>query len=190
MIKHIYRYRRTDLGATLLVGVLVLDSVDLEAVALQGAPLGEALLAEVALVGPDPGVGPGVPFQIEGVVEALSAEGAQVSFDVAVALHVTVQKSLEAELLAAHAAGELVWVLFVLLRISKNYLLAFIPIIIVFKWTYLGGCRSGHRGRALSRGSLLVARCWLSLALDGQGILYAVSAVHELQLTVARKSQL
>jgi hypothetical protein len=42
----------TYLGSSLLVVVLVGHSVDLEAVALQGAALGEGLLAQVALVRP------------------------------------------------------------------------------------------------------------------------------------------
>lgn len=41
-----------DLGTALLVGVAVLDAVDLEAVGLQGAALRERLLAQVALVWP------------------------------------------------------------------------------------------------------------------------------------------
>ena len=40
----------THLRPSLLVFVLVGDAVDLEAVALQGAALGEGLLAQVALV--------------------------------------------------------------------------------------------------------------------------------------------
>ena len=49
---------------------------------------------------------PGVPFQIEGVIEALAAEGAQVALRVTVALHVPIQQPLEAENLRAHPALE------------------------------------------------------------------------------------
>lgn len=54
----------------------------------------------------------GVAFEIEGVVEAFAAEGAQVSLDVRVALHVAVQEPLQAEGLRAHAAHELTAVVF------------------------------------------------------------------------------
>ena len=49
----------------------------------------------------------GVPFQVEGVVETLAAEGAQVSLRVAVTLHVPVEKSLEVEDFRAHATLKL-----------------------------------------------------------------------------------
>lgn len=76
--------------------------------ALQGAPLREALLAKVALVRPHPRVRPRVPLEVERVVEALPAEGAEVTLHVAVTLHVTVEQPLQVEVLAAHAAGEAV----------------------------------------------------------------------------------
>lgn len=84
-------------GPALLVSVLVLDAVDFQRVRLQGATLGEGLVAQDALVRAHPGVRPGVPLEIEGVVEALAAEGAQVALDVAVALHVSIQEPLETE---------------------------------------------------------------------------------------------
>ncbi len=40
---------------------------------------------------------PGVPLQVEGVVEAFSAKGAEVALGVAVTLHVSVQQPLQAE---------------------------------------------------------------------------------------------
>lgn len=61
----------------------MLHAVHLEAVRLERAPLRERLLAQVALVRPDAGVGARVALQVERVVEALAAERAQV------ALHVT-----------------------------------------------------------------------------------------------------
>ena len=48
-----------------------------------------------------------VSLQIEGVVEPLAAEGAEVSLGVAVALHVPVEQPLQREALATHAAREL-----------------------------------------------------------------------------------
>jgi len=78
----------------LLVLVLVRHSVHLQAVALQGAALGEGFLAKVTFVRSDPCVSSCVSLQVESVVESLAAEGAEVAFDVAVALHVSVQKSL------------------------------------------------------------------------------------------------
>lgn len=50
-------------------------------------------------------VGPDVPFQIKGVVEAFPAEGAQVSLHLAVALDVAVEHALQAEALATQLAG-------------------------------------------------------------------------------------
>ena len=50
---------------------------------------------------------PGVALQVERVVEALSAEGAEIPLGVTVALHVAVQQSLQSELLGACSALEL-----------------------------------------------------------------------------------
>lgn len=79
------------LRAPLLVRVLVLDAVHLQAVRLQRAPLRKGFLAQIALVRPDAGVRPGVPLQVERIVESLAAEGAQVALDVGVALHVPIK---------------------------------------------------------------------------------------------------
>lgn len=84
----------------------MLNPVNLEAVALQRAPLGEALLAEITLVRANPGVRPGVPLQVERVVETLAAERAQITLHVAVTFHVTVEQPLQAEVFAAHSARE------------------------------------------------------------------------------------
>ena len=46
-----------------------------------------------------------VPLQVEGVVEALAAEGAQVSFHLVVALEVTVQHALQTEALATQVTA-------------------------------------------------------------------------------------
>jgi 23S rRNA A2030 N6-methylase RlmJ len=46
----------------------------------------------------------GVPLEVECVVESLAAEGAKVAFHVAVALHVPVEQSQQAERLLAHSA--------------------------------------------------------------------------------------
>ena len=48
-----------------------------------------------------------VPLQVKSVVETLSAEGAQVSFCITVALHVPVEEPLEVERLRTHPAREL-----------------------------------------------------------------------------------
>lgn len=84
----------------------MLDAVHLQTVRLERAALGERLLAQVALVRPDAGVGAGVPLQVERVVEALGAERAQVALHVRVALHVPVQQPLQAERFRADAADE------------------------------------------------------------------------------------
>jgi len=49
-----------------------------------------------------------VSFQIESVVESLAADRTEVSFDVTVALDVSVQKSQQRERFAAHATTVLV----------------------------------------------------------------------------------
>lgn len=56
--------------------------------------MGEGLLTEVAFVGPDPSVRPGVSLQVECVVETFSTEGAEVPLDIRVALHMPVQEPL------------------------------------------------------------------------------------------------
>ena len=48
-----------------------------------------------------------VSFQVKGVVEALSTEGTKIAFHITVALHVSVQESLQAEPLLADFALEL-----------------------------------------------------------------------------------
>ena len=53
---------------------------------------------------PRTGVCARVPLQVEGVVEALAAEGAEVALDVRVALHVPVQQAQQVELLGAEPA--------------------------------------------------------------------------------------
>lgn len=50
-------------------------------------------------------MGPDVSFQIEGVIEAFSAEGAQVSLHLAVTLDVTVEHPLQAKAFAAQLAA-------------------------------------------------------------------------------------
>ena len=50
---------------------------------------------------------PSVALQVKRVVEALSAEGAEIPLDVAVALQVPVQQTLQSEQFAADAALEL-----------------------------------------------------------------------------------
>lgn len=69
----------------------MLHAVHFLAMRLQGTALREALLAEITLVGPYARVGARVPLEVEGIVEALAAEGAQVALDVRVALHVPIE---------------------------------------------------------------------------------------------------
>jgi len=47
-----------------------------------------------------------MPLEVECVVEALAAEGAEVPLDVAVALHVPVEQPLQGERLGADPAAE------------------------------------------------------------------------------------
>lgn len=49
-----------------------------------------------------------MPLQVEGVIEALAAERAQIPLDVRVALHVPIEQTLQREGLHADTANELV----------------------------------------------------------------------------------
>ena len=53
---------------------------------------------------------PGVALQVKGVIEALSAECAEIPLDVAVTLEVPVQQTLKSEEFAADATSKLGWV--------------------------------------------------------------------------------
>ena len=53
-----------------------------------------------------------VSLQIKSVIESLATEGAEVALGVAVALHVPVEQTLEAECFATHSAGKLAGVSF------------------------------------------------------------------------------
>lgn len=79
-----------QLVASLLVGVLLGDAVDLLHVGLQGAALGKGLFAEGALVWTDSCMCAHVSLEVKGVVEAFAAEAAQVSLGLAVTLDVSV----------------------------------------------------------------------------------------------------
>lgn len=95
-----------QLVASLLVGVLQGDAVDLLHVGLQRAALGEGLVAEVALVWTDACMCAHMSFEVEGVVEAFAAEATQVSLCLVVTLDVSVQHPLVLESLLADLAHE------------------------------------------------------------------------------------
>lgn len=90
--------------SSLFVGVLLLHTVDLLQVGLQGAALGEGFVANLTLVRTNPSMGPDMSFQIKGVVEAFSTEGAQVPLHLAVTLDVTVEHPLQAKAFATQLA--------------------------------------------------------------------------------------
>lgn len=90
-----------ELVPTLLVGILLLYPMDLLQVGLQGTSLGEGFVTHLAFVGANACVCAYMPLQVEGVVEALAAEGAQVPLYLVVALKVTVEHALQTETLAA-----------------------------------------------------------------------------------------
>lgn len=90
----------------------MLHAVHLKTVRLERASLSERLLAEIAFVGSHSSVGSCVSLQVEGVVEAFAAECTQVTFHVGVTFHVTVEQSLECEVLRADATAELAAFLF------------------------------------------------------------------------------
>lgn len=96
----------------------MLNSVNLKTVAFERTSLRETLLAKVALVRPDTSVRARVPFKVEGVVETLSAESTQITFDITVTFHVTVQQSLQAESLVADTTAKSAWI--VVLQILRE----------------------------------------------------------------------
>lgn len=69
----------------------MLNSVNLEAMALERASLREALFAEITLVRSYTRVGSRVSLQVKSIIESLAAECAQITFDVAVTLHMTIE---------------------------------------------------------------------------------------------------
>lgn len=50
---------------------------------------------------------PGVPLQIESVIESFSTERAKVPLDIRMALHVPIEQTLECEAFVAHSATEM-----------------------------------------------------------------------------------
>lgn len=103
-----------------------------------------------------------MPLQIECVVEALSAESAQVSFDVRVTFHVTVEESLQVEALAANLTRKFI----VSLDLFDGRWDAF------FAWNRLLFAQTARN------------------VLDSERILYSMSTINEFQLNLWRKSQL
>lgn len=61
-----------------------------------------------------------MPLEVESVVEALSTECAKITLHVAVTLHVTIKKPLEAKVFAAHTASETIGIVILLNKESKN----------------------------------------------------------------------
>lgn len=128
---------------------------------LQTAALRKGLFAQIALVRPDSCMSARVPLQVERVIKALSAERAQVPFDVRVALHVPVQQTLQVKGLRADAADKLVRVVL--------------------------GNRSRRRRLLLL---LVVTHPVAVRILNRQRILNTVSSVHKLQLHFRGQTQL
>lgn len=79
-----------QLVASLLVGVLLDNAVDLLHVGLERAALREGLVAEGALVRTDSCMCAYVSLEVKGVIEAFAAEAAQVSLGLVVTLHMSV----------------------------------------------------------------------------------------------------
>merc|ERR1719234_38888 len=82
----------------------MVDAVNLQAVTFQGAPLGEGLFAVVTTIWTDSCMCTCVPLQIKCIIEALSAEGAEVALCVAVTLHVTIQQPRQTKGFSAEGA--------------------------------------------------------------------------------------
>lgn len=78
------------LCAALFISILVLHSMNFQTVRFQRTALCEGLLTKIALVRPNTSVCSCVSLKIEGIVETLPTESAEVAFDITVTLHVTV----------------------------------------------------------------------------------------------------
>lgn len=74
---------------------------------LQRATLRKGFLAEIALVGTNASVCSRVSFQVKRIVETFATECAQVSLNIRVAFHVTIEQSLKSEVLRANTTNEL-----------------------------------------------------------------------------------
>lgn len=142
----------------------MLHAVDFQAVGLQRASLSERFLAQIALVGPNSGVGTCVSLQVEGIVESFAAERAQVPLHVRVTFHVTVQQTLKCEVFRADATHE-------------------------FAALVLGG-RGSCRRRLLDRDVLVLFADATRNILDSQRILNPMTSIDELQLDLGWESQL
>jgi len=94
------------LRSPLFVLVLMVDSVNLQAVTFQRAPLGEGLFAVVAPIWTDSCMCTSVSLQIECIVETLSTEGAEVSLCIAVTLHMTIQQPCKTKGFSTSATGK------------------------------------------------------------------------------------
>ena len=53
-------------------------------------------------------MGPGVTFQVKGIIKSFATESTQISLCITMTLHVPVQEALQGECLAAHTARHLV----------------------------------------------------------------------------------
>lgn len=136
--------------------------ITFQAVRLERTSLSERLLTQITFVRSNTCMSSGMSLQIEGIVEALSAEGAQVSFDVRVTFHVTVEETLQIEAFTANVTSELVVAFDLFDR----------------RWCAL-----------LARHRLLFAQTTRNV-LDRERILDAMSTIDEFQLNLWRKSQL
>lgn len=101
-------FKTVYLSTSFFICILMLNAVNFYAVTLQGTPLREALLAQIALIRSHARVRPCMPLEVERVVEALAAKCAEITLHVAVTLHVTIEKPLQIEIFAADAASEAV----------------------------------------------------------------------------------
>lgn len=95
-----------QLGAPLLVGILLVNTMDFLQMGLKRATLSEGLVTQAAFVGAHTRMCSDMSFEVEGIIEAFAAEVAEVPFDVIVALQVPVQHALKGEGLLAYVASE------------------------------------------------------------------------------------
>jgi len=108
------------LSTSLLVCILMLNTMNLLTMTLQRASLRETLLAEEAFVWAHSCMRPCVPLQIERIIEAFSAECTKVTLHVTVTLHVAIQESLKTEVLATYATSETIGIV-LLSKKTFNY---------------------------------------------------------------------
>lgn len=76
---------------SLLVGVIMSNSMDLESMGLQRASLGKGLVTVIAFVWTDSSMSSSVSLEVKGIIESFATEGTQVALDIRMTLEVSIE---------------------------------------------------------------------------------------------------